>query len=50
MTFQKPTEDLIYQLSRDEDMTGRLWALRQLKTRLDAATTAADEKTRISVA
>lgn len=50
LTFEKPTEDLIYQLARDEDMTGRLWALRQLKTRMEAEPTPAAEKQRIAVA
>jgi aminopeptidase N len=47
VTFEKPTNELAYQLTRDDDVTGRVWALNQLKTRLEAKETAADEKQRI---
>jgi aminopeptidase N len=50
LTFEKSAEDLMYQLSRDEDMTGRLWALRQLKARMENDATPVAEKTRIATA
>jgi aminopeptidase N len=34
LKFEKPTDELVYQLTRDEDVTGRLWALGQLTNRL----------------
>ena len=50
VTFNKPTSELAYQLTGDDDVTGRVWALNQLKARLDAKETAADEKQRIVTA
>ena len=35
LRFEKTTEELIYQLARDEDIRGRLWALEQLAGRLE---------------
>ena len=35
LKFEKKTDELIYQLTRDEDMTGRLWALDQLTHRIE---------------
>ena len=46
--FQKTTEELAYQLTRDEDVLGRIWALNQLAGRVTGATTAAVEKERIA--
>ena len=50
VTFNKPTNELAYQLTKDDDVTGRAWALNQLKTRLEAKETADDEKQRIVAA
>lgn len=46
--FDKTTEDLAYQLTRDDDVLGRIWALGQLASRVTAATTSAAEKQRIA--
>jgi aminopeptidase N len=50
LKFDKPTEELIHQLTRDEDVAGRLWAGSQLAERLKAETTAEAEKQRIAAA
>jgi aminopeptidase N len=42
--FDKTTEDLAYQLTRDEDVLGRVWALGQLAGRVTAPTTSEIEK------
>jgi len=42
--FGKTTAELAYQLTRDEDVLGRVWALSQLAGRVTAATTAEIEK------
>jgi len=42
--FDKPTNALIYQLNRDEDVMGRMWALGQLSERRKDKSTAAAEK------
>ncbi len=42
--FEKPTNALIYQLNRDEDVMGRMWALGQLSERRKDKSTAAAEK------
>src|SRR5262249_30234529 len=43
--FQKATTTLIYQLSHDEDVMGRMWALGQLsERRKDKATTEAEKE------
>jgi aminopeptidase N len=45
LTFDKPTNELIYQLSRDQDVLGRIWALDQLTNRMrDKATVATDKQ------
>lgn len=46
--FDKTTEELAYQLTRDEDVLGRVWALSQLAGRVTAATTSEIEKQRIA--
>ena len=46
--FDKTTEELAYQLTRDEDVLGRVWALSQLADRVTAATTSEIEKQRIA--
>ena len=48
--FDKTTEDLAYQMTRDEDVLGRLWALSELQTRVKAATTSETEKQQIALA
>ena len=50
LKFDKPTDELVYQLSRDEDEMGRMWALGQLAERLKAQATAEGEKQRIAQA
>lgn len=42
--FQKPTAALIYQLSHDEDVMGRMWALDQLSDRRKDKSTSESEK------
>lgn len=45
LTFDKPTSELIYQLSNDRDVLGRIWALNQLANRMkDKATAVADKQ------
>jgi aminopeptidase N len=46
--FEKTTDELAYQLNRDEDLLGRVWALDQLVGRATAATTSEVEKQRIT--
>jgi aminopeptidase N len=48
MLFDKTTAELAYQLARDEDVLGRVWALNQLAGRVTAVTTAENEKQRIA--
>ncbi|HEX8843706.1 MAG TPA: M1 family aminopeptidase [Pyrinomonadaceae bacterium] len=50
LKFDKTTDALVYQLTRDEDVAGRLWALGQLSERLNAKTTVEAEKHKISAA
>jgi aminopeptidase N len=42
--FDKTTEELVYQLSKDQDVLGRIWALNQLTTKLKNEATASAEK------
>jgi aminopeptidase N len=46
--FDKTTEELAYQLTQDEDVLGRVWALSQLAGRVNAATTSEIEKQKIA--
>lgn len=48
LKFDKPTDELVYQLTRDKDVTGRLWALGQLSNRLNEKELAADERQKIT--
>jgi aminopeptidase N len=48
MLFDKTTAELAYQLARDEDVLGRVWALNQLAGRVTAVMTAENEKQRIA--
>jgi aminopeptidase N len=50
LKFDKPTDELVYQLTRDEDVTGRLWALGQLTGRLNEKTIAAADRQKIAAA
>jgi aminopeptidase N len=45
LKFEKPTNELYYQLSKDQDVLGRIWALDQLSSRIkDKATADADRQ------
>ncbi|PYS93624.1 MAG: hypothetical protein DMF64_04300 [Acidobacteria bacterium] len=46
--FDKPTGELLYQLAHDEDVTGRTWALGQLRVRLHQTQTDGAEQRRIT--
>lgn len=50
LKFEKPTDDLVYQVSHDTDMLGRVWALNQLSARMKASDTTAADKERIASA
>jgi aminopeptidase N len=50
LEFEKATDELAYQMTRDEDVLGRIWALSQLQTRNGAATTSETEKQQIALA
>jgi aminopeptidase N len=50
LEFEKTTEELTYQLTRDDDVLGRVWALGQLQTRSAAATTSEAEQQQIASA
>ena len=47
VVFEKPTDELAYQLTRDDDVTGRVWALNQLASRLNAKETSDADKQKI---
>ena len=46
--FQKSTAELLYQVSRDQDSMGRLWALGQLTKRMTNETTPVPERDQIT--
>jgi aminopeptidase N len=46
--FEKGTEALVYQLNRDDDVLGRIWALNQLSVRINKETTAEADKKQIA--
>jgi aminopeptidase N len=46
--FTKPTAELLYQASRDQDVMGRMWALGQLTERMKNVVTAASERDKIT--
>src|SRR5258705_259007 len=49
LQFEKTTEQLAYQLSHDQDVLGRVWALQQLSTRMkDQATVEAEKRQIVS--
>jgi aminopeptidase N len=47
LRFNKPTHALVYQLTHDQDVTGRLWALDQLKSRISDTAVPAAERSQI---
>jgi aminopeptidase N len=47
LKFDKSTDDLIYQVSRDADVLGRVWALGQLSARMKESSTGAEDRQRI---
>jgi aminopeptidase N len=49
LEFDKTTEELTYQMKRDDDLLGRVWALGQLQTRIAAAATSEAEKEQIAL-
>ena len=49
LDFKKSNAELAYQLERDQDVLGRLWALNQLRDAYKLQTTSADEKTQIAM-
>jgi len=48
LEFEKTSSELAYQMKRDDDVLGRIWALSQLQTRIGAATTSETEKQEIA--
>lgn len=50
LKFDKPTDELVYQLTRDEDVAGRLWALGQLTARLSEKGINAAERQKVASA
>jgi hypothetical protein len=44
LEFKKSPADLTYQLERDQDVLGRIWALNQLSSQWKQSTTATSEK------
>jgi aminopeptidase N len=46
--FNKPTGELMYQASRDQDVMGRMWALSQLNERMRNQVTAVPERDKIA--
>jgi aminopeptidase N len=47
LEFDKTTEALVYQLNRDDDVLGRVWALNQLSGRINSEATADTQKQQI---
>jgi aminopeptidase N len=47
LRFNKPAPALVYQLTRDQDVMGRLWALDQLKGRISDKAVSAAERSQI---
>lgn len=50
LQFDKTTEDLVYQLTRDDDALGRVWALSQLAARSNSGKTPEAERRQITAA
>jgi aminopeptidase N len=49
LEFDKTTDELAYQMTRDEDVLGRIWALSELQARVAAPTTSESEKAQITL-
>jgi aminopeptidase N len=49
LQFEKTTDELAYQMTRDEDVLGRVWALGQLQSRANSATASEAEKQQIAL-
>jgi aminopeptidase N len=49
LEFDKTTDELAYQMTRDEDVLGRIWALGQLQARVAAPATSESEKAQITL-
>jgi aminopeptidase N len=47
LTFDKPVDELVYQLSKDQDVLGRIWALNRLAERIKDKKTADADKPKI---
>jgi aminopeptidase N len=47
LTFDKPVDELVYQLSKDQDVLGRIWAMNRLAERIKDKTTAEADKPKI---
>jgi len=45
--FKKTTDELIHQMAHDQDVMGRIWALGELKDRMQDEATATQERERI---
>ena len=50
LRFEKPLDELVYQMTRDEDVMGRIWALSQLTKQLKEKGTDAAVKEKIAAA
>lgn len=48
LEFTKTNDELVYQLSRDQDVLGRIWALGQLNTRMRSESVPQAEKDQLS--
>ncbi|MFN2456000.1 MAG: M1 family aminopeptidase [Pyrinomonadaceae bacterium] len=48
--FDKPASELVYQLTNDEDLTGRLWALERLRDRLKDSGAPEAERAQVTAA
>lgn len=49
LEFDKTTDELAYQMTRDEDVLGRIWALGELQARVAAPATSESEKAQITL-
>jgi aminopeptidase N len=49
LEFDKTTDELAYQMTRDDDVLGRIWALNELQARVAAPTTSESEKAQITL-
>ncbi|CAN5458490.1 M1 family aminopeptidase [soil metagenome] len=47
LKFDKPIDELIYQMQKDRDVLGRVWAFNELKDKLNAKEISAAEKSKI---